>query len=209
MVCQRMILDGAGLFCGNFSSSRGSWSACQKVWCGKCYKPLDQDEFPIAKPTDEDGVVSMDSEDQARFIQARDGDFLLTPFQCDLCHFRNLLDSDPVGGLAQDVRLLKLIRRANLDALWSREPGTVSSTLLLCRQGGRIAKSLGIRDKIFRPMGPHLLDDTFGMGAAVVMLQQLLNPGKHDKTIQFATVRKMRAAFSNAYHATAKGSKPW
>jgi hypothetical protein len=47
------------------------------------------------------------------------------------------------------------------------------------------------------------------MEAAVVMLQQLLNPGKHDKTIQFATVRKMRAAFSNAYHATAKGSKPW
>jgi len=149
----------------------------------------------------------MDSEDETRFIQARDGDFLLTPFQCDLCHFRNLMDRDPVKGLAQDARLLKLIRRANLDALWSREPGTVSSTLLLCRQGSRIAKSLGIRNKIFRPMGPHPLDDTFGMGAAVVMLQQSLNPGKHDKTIQFATVRKMRAAFSNAYHATAEGQQ--
>jgi hypothetical protein len=34
---------------------------------------------------------------------------------------------DPIDGLAQDVRLGKCIRRANLDALWSREPSTVSN----------------------------------------------------------------------------------
>jgi hypothetical protein len=114
------------------------------VWCGVCYKPLDNGEFPVAKPTDEDGVVVLDAGDELRFMEARDGDFLLTPFQCDLCHFRNLQDRDPIQNLPQDARLLKLIRRANLDALWSREPGTVNSNLLLCKQGSRIAKSLGI-----------------------------------------------------------------
>jgi hypothetical protein len=53
-------------------------------------------------------------------------------------------------------------------------------------------------------MGPFPLEDTFGMGAAIVMLQQSLQPGKNDITIQFGTVRKFRSAFSNAYHASAE-----
>jgi hypothetical protein len=146
-------------------------------------------------------------EDQNRFVVARNGDNLVTPFQCDLCHFRNLMSRDPVECSPQDICLLKLIRRANLDALWSREPGTVNGTLLACRQGGKIAMALGFKDKLFRPLGPFPLDDTFGMGAAVVMLQQSLQPGKNDKTIQFATVRKFWSAFSNAYHASAEGQQ--
>ncbi len=73
-----------------------------------------------------------DPADDQRYLQARNGDNLVTPFQCDLYHFRNLMQHDPVEGLPQDMRLLKLIRRANLDALWSREPGTVRGTLSIC-----------------------------------------------------------------------------
>jgi hypothetical protein len=102
---------------------------------------------------------------------------------------------------------LKLIRRANLDALWSREPSTVRSTLSMCRQGGRIAASLGFKDQLFWPMGPHPLEDTFGMGAAVVMLQQSLAPGKYDKCMQFASVHKFRSTFSNVYHVTPEGQE--
>ena len=159
----------------------------------------------MAKPTDEEGVEVGGPEEESRYLQARNGDHLVTPFQCDLCHFRNLMQRDPVGGHPQDHRLLKMIRRANLDALWSREPSTVRGTLNMCRQGGRIAGGLGFRDQLFRPMGPHPLEDTFGMGAAVVMLQQSLSPGKYDSCMQFASVRKFRSAFSNVYHATAEG----
>jgi len=66
---------------------------------------------------DEDGVEVGGPEDEIRYLHARNGDNLVTPFQCDLCHFRNLMQRDPVGDLPQDIRLLKLIRRANLDAL--------------------------------------------------------------------------------------------
>ena len=45
-----------------------------------------------------------------------DGDNLVTVFQCNLCHFRNLLKQDPIETLAQDIQVLKLIRQANLDA---------------------------------------------------------------------------------------------
>jgi hypothetical protein len=148
-----------------------------------------------------------DAKDEGRFMMARNGDNLVTPFQCDLCHFRNLLNRDPVDNLAQDIRLLKLIRRANLDALWSREPLTVKNNLLTCRQGASIATSLGIKVKLFRPMGPFPVEDKFGMGAAVVMLQLSLQPGRYSNHMQFTSVRKFRSAFSNAYQASVEGQQ--
>lgn len=159
----------------------------------------------MAKPQDEGGEEIEDLEDKDRFMQGRNGDNLVTPFQCDLCHFRNLMKREPVAGLAQDVRVMKLIRRANLDALWSREPTTVSSTLASCRQGARIARSLGFGDQLFPYMGPFPVDDTFGIGPALVILQMSLQPGKYDQNVQFGTVRKFRSAFSNAYHASVEG----
>jgi hypothetical protein len=213
-VCKHLIVDGAGVFCGNYSSKRGTWTACKKVWCSPCYTPLDNEEFPIARAVDEDRVemedsrVEMeDSRDEHRFKQAQNGDSLVTPFQCDFCHFRNLMSRDPVERLAQDVRLLKCIRRANLDAFWSREPTTISNNLTVCRQGLSISAAMGFKHKLFRPMGPFPVDDTFGMGAAVVMLQMSLQPGRNNKFMQFSSVRKFRSAFSNAHLASAEGQQ--
>jgi hypothetical protein len=109
------------------------------------------------------------------------------------------MERDPQPNLAQDVRVLKCIRRANLDSFWAAEPRTVSRTLAECRRGSRIAADLGFEKKLFKPMGPFPLDDSFGMGAAVVMLMLSLNPGKNDDKVQFGTVRKFRSAFSNVY----------
>jgi hypothetical protein len=54
-------------------------------------------------------------------------------------------------------------------------------------------------------MGPFPLEDTFGMGAALVMLERSLKPGKYASHLQFGTVQKFRSAFSNAYHASVEG----
>jgi hypothetical protein len=59
--------------------------------CGPCYVPLDNGKFPIAKAMDEDGVIVEDNCNECRYKQARNGDNLLTPFQCDICQFRNLM----------------------------------------------------------------------------------------------------------------------
>jgi hypothetical protein len=83
----------------------------------------------------------------------------------------------------------------------------VSRTLAECRRGSRIAADLGFEKKLFKPMGPFPLDDSFGMGAAVVMLMLSLNPGKNDDKVQFGTVRKFRSAFSNVYQVSAEGQQ--
>ena len=54
-------------------------------------------------------------------------------------------------------------------------------------------------------MGPFPLEDTLGMGPAVVLLQKLLDKGKYMEMVQFSTTRKMWSAFSNVYHASVKG----
>jgi hypothetical protein len=57
-----------------------------------------------------------DEEEYNAFKQARLGDNFLCPFQCDLCHFRNIKGYNPGQDLVKDKDLLVAIRRANLDA---------------------------------------------------------------------------------------------
>jgi hypothetical protein len=67
---------------------------------------------------DKDGFEATTPGDESRFKRARNGDNLLIQFQCDVCHFRNIKRRDPRIGDRKDVRLLKDIRVANLDAFW-------------------------------------------------------------------------------------------
>jgi hypothetical protein len=203
--CHRLILDGGGLFCVNYSSKQNHWKPCLQVWCGPCYTPIDNHEFPIALPVNEDGVINEEEKSSKRYCEARNGDNLSTPFQCNTCHFRNLMNRDPHHALATDLRMLKCIRHANLDALWSLEPRTVNRTLVECKRGLDIAVTLGFKNKLFAPTGPYPVEDSFGVGAAIVILQVSLNPGKYDKNVQFGTIRKFRSAFSNVYHASVQG----
>ena len=59
----------------------------------------------------------MEDEDPGRLKEGRDRDHLLTPFQCDDCHFENCKRRSPIEGNLQDEVALLGIRRANLDAL--------------------------------------------------------------------------------------------
>lgn len=170
---------------------------------------MDKERYVIAKPKDENNLVVEKEGDKDRFIVGRDGDHLMCPFQCDECHFLNLMARKPIEGKAEDIRLLGAIRRANLDALWSREPLTVSKNLQEARRAIRIRESLGLpNSKPFGPMGPFPLDDTFGMAEAVILLERSTDKGKNAGTIQFQTMRKMRSMFNNIWHASARGQSP-
>ena len=46
-----------------------------------------------------------DNDEEGRFFSAWDGNNLVTPFQCDHCHFMNLMEREPLENLASDVRL--------------------------------------------------------------------------------------------------------
>ena len=81
--------------------------------------------------------------DKGRHLFARDKDHLMISFQCELCQFRNLKVCDP-GIRAEYFLLLRTIRRANVDAFWSREPGTVEATRRDSRKLIKVGSQLGL-----------------------------------------------------------------
>jgi hypothetical protein len=153
----------------------------------------------------EDGTeVIQRLRDKNKFLSARNGDHLMCPFQCDLCHFRNLKARDPLRNDFTDRNLLTAIRRANLDSFWARAPSTVTGNLysmLNIVRTMRVSYGVTSAQPYFTPQGPHPLEDTFGMFAACVMLEHSLNTGINEATVQFGTIRKTRSALSN-YCAT-------
>jgi hypothetical protein len=148
-----------------------------------------------------------EEEDRMRFKEGRDGDHLLTPFQCDTCHFLNMQQRFPVGERPADDLLMLCIRRANLDALWSRERSTVAQNR---REGVRfvgLCEDLGLSvDRAYPPRGPYPETDDFGMQLACGMLLRSLSAGKNAATIQFDTMRKLRSHVSNYTHASRDGT---
>jgi hypothetical protein len=108
-LCHWLISVGGGIFCGNFAFKRENWTPCHRAWCGPCYK-LDLTDFPVERPKDEDGVeVLLSQREERRFLEARDGDNLCAPFQCEFCHFVNLCGRTPLEHYTPDIRLLKSI----------------------------------------------------------------------------------------------------
>jgi hypothetical protein len=84
------------------------------------------DNFHVYTPTDESGFEwRRDPEDVLHYKMARDGDRLLTPFQCHFCHFRALMQRIPDPSNHRDAKLICCLIRANLDAFWGRETSTV------------------------------------------------------------------------------------
>lgn len=186
---------------------RGGWPACNGYWCHGCYKFDDLNYFPIRRPKDEDGYVVVVPKDRDRFMFGRAGDHYVTTFQCDVCHFRNINGRSPRTD-GPDLLLMKFIRRASLDALWSRESGTVNNTRRDINNMLIKAKHLGIKeDRFMPPMGPFPLEDIHGMSVAVCILLRSLDAGRNEETIQFSTATKMKSSFANVWKASIRGSE--
>ena len=85
---------------------------------------------------DDDGEEIVNPGDEKRFMEARAGDHLVTQFQCEVCHFRNIMGRDPMVDISDgDGELMSDFRRALLDAFWSREPTTVRANLIEAVRG--------------------------------------------------------------------------
>jgi len=173
------------------------------VW--PCYSNHPLDRFPRFVPVDEGGFDWRLVEDTLRHTHARDGDHLVTPFQCDLCTFRNLKRGNPLPQSMADARLLCCIRRVNIDVMWGRESTTVGATL---RSMGPMVK-MWARVRLtpsFLPLGPYPVADPFGFLVAIAMVMKSLEPGKYASHQQFETIRKLHAAYSNVFMASLAGT---
>jgi len=200
VLCSKVTTGTQGLFCANFASSRGSWMACHQSWCHKCYSSDNELGFWIEQPQDVEGVKWHKKKvDGERYLYGRAGDHLMSPFQCDLCVFRNLQVRDPKPSSVSDQYLLQLIRRVSLDALWARDTSTVASNLRSIREMVKLSSEIGLQPPLV-PIGPYPVRDSFGYGTALLMVRKSLQPGRSDERFcKFDTIRKMRTATMNQW----------
>ena len=123
------------------------------------------------------------------------------PFECDLCHFRNISGRDPMQGNPGDDFALICICRANLDAMWSRETSTVTGNLNRMRPDYHDAiPFLPIKDPL-PTLGHDEIEDRVGMGVAIMTLNASLRKGKFADHLQWDTMRKIPTWYTNIYEA--------
>ena len=156
--------------------------------------------FPKVEVLDEDGLP-LPNRDKLMFMEARAGDTLMTPFQCEFCLFQNIKGRDAIENVTRDKYMLGILRRANLDAFWARQRSTVARTVTELNRLRQLEMEFGIKTGIPR-RGPFSVEDTFGAGLALCMLQRSLDLGKNAPTVQYNTARKMRSALNNAWESS-------
>ena len=141
--------------------------------------------------------------EESRYLEGIDGAFLVTPFQCDHCWFVNLERRLPNKHSYQDQRLLGYIRRANLDIIWSRAPGTIANAKNGIKHLVRSWQELGMKVEL-PALGPWVVGDNVGFGVAVAMLKYAQRSGINRSThMQFESIRKLRTAYAHL-HANAR-----
>ena len=104
----------SGVICGNFGHERIQGYRCSGVYYAKCYRQYDDNRFPVLGDDNVDdslmGVNDLEPDDPQRFKEARNGDHMMLPFQCDMCYFINIHHRLPIAGNSGDDLLIKIIR---------------------------------------------------------------------------------------------------
>ena len=131
------------------------------------------------------------------YLYARDGDSLICPFECDDCAFTRLTRRIADRNNERDKTLLMCIRRANLDAFWSGKPNTVSGSVREFKYHREVSARARMDFVPFRHAEAWPVDVSYGLEYAISMLWKSLEPGRHEPTAKFNTVRKVRAMASN------------
>lgn len=130
------------------------------------------------------------------YLVGRKGEHLMIPFECDYCIFRKLQGRIPLDEKVEDQVLLDFIRRANLDACWSRARSTVEGNAKKADMMCQFADELNLSGLFVHSRGVPTWDYC-GYQIAIIMLRYSLRQGKYDSHLQIESVRKLRSVYSN------------
>lgn len=207
-LCTSLVTHQEGVFCANFGKPVIGLPLCQNAWCGTCYRTRPGDDFFVYRVDDttyEEGNVDLVApEEEDNFKMARPGDHLFCPFECDYCVFFKLRGRSPIEGNKTDDILLTYIRRANLDAFWSRRPGTIEALVYLFKRQIQVGEQFGF--EMFPPRGPFPRDYDSGMRMAIGSLWESRLPGQHEPTKKFSSCRKVRSLNTNMHNSGPSGA---
>ena len=202
--CTRLITPLDGIFCANFGRQPFGSKICQNAWCPDCYRTPDTINFLVWRARDPvTGNEIIDEGDERRHKEARLGDSLICPFECDDCAFFRLFHWWPNWQTPDQKYIGAFIRQANLDMFWAREPSTVGQSFREFREQAIGGQELGY--VVFEPMGPFGRCYDPGMRAAIGVLMKGQKPGRHEDKIKFSAARRARTVHTNMFKASARG----
>ena len=144
-----------------------------------------------------------EEERQRRLGQGVDGAHMCTPFQCEVCWFRNLEGKEVESG--RDDVYLACIRRSNLDAMLGKSPLTIKNHARESRAAVKNAELIN-KTPSYHQRGPFPLADTIGMGLAIDMqLKSITAKGRIKEHVQFATLRRLRSTYTKNWESSPRG----
>jgi hypothetical protein len=150
-----------------FLAEQRKFPPCMNVWCREWYEESPKDPFPHQQGLPEEEVgLELETREMDDHQRGSNSDHLMAvPFECDLCHYRNLQKRDPVPTDPRDVYLLIAICRVNLDAFWDRAANTVKDIFSQHAQNYEdTVKACGLPGEDFLPqMGWPVFEDRVGM----------------------------------------------
>ena len=144
-----------------------------------------------------------EEERQRRLGQGVDGAHMCTPFQCEVCWFRNLEGKEVQPG--RDDIYLACIRRSNLDAMLGKSPLTIENHARESRAAVKNAELIN-KTPSYHQRGPFPLSDNVGMGLAIDMqLKSITAKGRIKEHVQFATLRRLRSTYTKNWESSPRG----
>ena len=123
------------------------------------------------------------------------------PFECELCHFRNLARRDPDWNSPRDMRQLTFMQGANLDVICSRRPSTISLNRRRTWRDYSDAVEVFDIHELIPAFGSEEVRDRVGMGVAITALEASLRPGLYARHLQYESMRKTATWYANLYNA--------
>jgi hypothetical protein len=153
-LCQRCIAltrQGHGIFCVNVGKPVLGLPLCHSAWCPPCHCQRSVTYLLVYTGFDPHSLPS--PIEVSYYLQARPGDSLFCPFECDDCVFFRITGGPSHPHNRQHQNLLDHIRRTNLDAFWSRAPGTIRKLTRMFHEELKVGQTLGFC-MFPHPMGP-------------------------------------------------------
>ena len=139
----------SGVICRNFCVYRLRTQTYNRAVQGQCYQKKTNDNFFVStvihldNSNIDDNII--DDNDPLRFRETRDINHLMVPFQCDCCHFQNILERMSSGACHQDQLAILCLWRVILDIMKSRKRWTVNGNRLEGLRYLRMRELMGLR----------------------------------------------------------------
>ena len=115
-------------------------------------------------------------QDSTKYTCTRNGDYIITPFECDLYIFIKLQHRYPIISCNKDRKLCACIRRMNLDVFWSRSSITIGNNQSQIKKAIKLSKKVGLKGP-FKSYSPMPGIDHCGYELAIEMLLTSIKPG--------------------------------